>query len=173
MPSANPCRLPKPPCSARVSINETRFQYFHPTTVSQANSPGYALQVLGAFNGGGNPLGRSTDTQNNFEVQNNTSVLVRKRIRSVSGPYCEPPRRPTFHAKTTPAHSPSPEAGPGAGRQLQARPRSHPASPCWLNISSIESYQRTLYYQQAGLLRPLIRQLGGGASQFSINSGHP
>ena len=38
-------------------INETRFQYFRPTTVAQANSTGYALQVLGAFNGGGNPIG--------------------------------------------------------------------------------------------------------------------
>ncbi|MCX6624768.1 MAG: carboxypeptidase-like regulatory domain-containing protein, partial [Acidobacteria bacterium] len=56
-------------------INETRFQYFGPSTVSQANLPGYAIQVLGAFSGGGNPLGRSTNSQNNFELQNNTSVL--------------------------------------------------------------------------------------------------
>ena len=43
-------------------VNETRFQYFRPTNVSQANSAGYAIQVLGAFNGGGNPVGHSTDT---------------------------------------------------------------------------------------------------------------
>src|SRR5215469_14271036 len=56
-------------------INETRFQYFRPETLSQANSVGYALQVLGAFNGGGNPIGRATDTQNTYEFQNNTSIL--------------------------------------------------------------------------------------------------
>src|SRR6516165_10029715 len=56
-------------------INETRFQYFHPETVSQANSIGYAVQVLGAFNGGGNPIGRATDTQNTYEFQNNISIL--------------------------------------------------------------------------------------------------
>ena len=56
-------------------VNETRFQYFRPTTVAQANLPGYTVQVLGAFNGGSNPLGHSTDAQDNFELQNNTSVL--------------------------------------------------------------------------------------------------
>ena len=56
-------------------VNEIRFQYYRPTTISQANSAGYAIQVLGAFNGGGNPVGHSTDTQNSYEFQNYTSVL--------------------------------------------------------------------------------------------------
>jgi hypothetical protein len=57
------------------TINEIRFQYFRPNTLSQANTLDPAIQVLGAFNGGGNPIGRSTDTQNNYEFQNNTSIL--------------------------------------------------------------------------------------------------
>src|SRR5262249_40260190 len=47
------------------AINETRFQYFRPETISTANTMGFAVQVLGAFNGGGNPLGHSVTTQNN------------------------------------------------------------------------------------------------------------
>jgi hypothetical protein len=42
-----------------------------------------------------------------------------------------------------------------------------------VNISSIESYRRTLLFQQSGYSGAQIRQLGGGASQFSINSGNP
>src|SRR5262249_55443313 len=57
------------------AINETRFQYFRPQTTSLANTPGFALQVLGAFNGGGNPVGHSITTQNNYEFQNYTSMV--------------------------------------------------------------------------------------------------
>ena len=55
------------------TINETRFQYFRPTTTSQANTPGAAIDVLGAFQGGGNPIGRTHDAQNNYELQNITT----------------------------------------------------------------------------------------------------
>jgi hypothetical protein len=41
-----------------------------------------------------------------------------------------------------------------------------------VNISSIEEYQRTLLFQQLGYSSAQIRQLGGGASQFSINTGN-
>ena len=153
-------------------VNETRFQYFHPTTVSQANTPGYALQVLGAFNGGGNPLGHTTDAQNNFEAQNNTSVLRgRHTIRFGA----------RLRASTETNTSPQNYAGTFTfsgwlAPELDAnfKPVLDPSGqPVLANISSIESYQRTLYYQQAGLLPPLIRQLGGGTSQFSVNSGIP
>ena len=92
-------------------INEMRFQYFRPTTTSQANTPGYALQVLAAFNDGGNPIGHSTDAQNNYEFQNYTSVLrgahafrfgIRLRKR----------QRPIRHRRTTTAHLRSAEISP-------------------------------------------------------------
>jgi hypothetical protein len=153
-------------------VNETRFQYFHFTTVAQANSPGYALQVLGSFNGGGNPLGRTTDAQNSFEVQNNTSV-IRGRHTIRFG----------FRLRTTTQTNNSPQNYAGTftfsgwlAPELDAnyQPILDPSGqPVMANISSIESYQRTLYYQQAGLPPLQIRLLGGGASQFSINAGIP
>jgi hypothetical protein len=42
-----------------------------------------------------------------------------------------------------------------------------------VDISSIESYRRTLLFQQLGLSAARIRQLGGGATQFSIDTGNP
>jgi outer membrane receptor protein involved in Fe transport len=46
-------------------------------------------------------------------------------------------------------------------------------NPALVNIDSIESYRRTLVFQQMGLSPSQIRALGGGASQFSINAGNP
>lgn len=153
-------------------VNETRFQYFHPTSVAQANLPGYALQVLGSFNGGGNPIGRTTDGQNNFEVQNNTSVVrglhaIRFGVRL----------RATTQTNTSPQNYGGTYTFSGwLAPQVDAnfRPILDPSGqPVMANISSIESYRRTLYYQGAGLPAWQIRQLGGGASQFSINAGIP
>jgi hypothetical protein len=152
-------------------VNEIRFQYFHPTVISQANLPGYAIQVLGAFNGGGNPLGRTTDSEHNVEIQNNTSVLrgthaIRFGVR----------------LRTTTATNVSPQNYAGTftfsgGLAPELDGNSQPildpsGQPVQTNISSIESYRRTLYFQQAGLPASQTRQLGGGASQFSINAGN-
>jgi hypothetical protein len=45
--------------------------------------------------------------------------------------------------------------------------------PQLVNITSIESYRRTLLFQRMGLPAAQIRTLGGGASQFTINAGMP
>ncbi len=46
-------------------------------------------------------------------------------------------------------------------------------NPGCQTISSIEQYRRTLLFQQMGFAPAMIRQLGGGATQFSLNSGNP
>jgi hypothetical protein len=45
--------------------------------------------------------------------------------------------------------------------------------PVLETISSIESYRRTLLFQSLGASAAQIRALGGGSSQFTINSGDP
>ena len=40
-------------------------------------------------------------------------------------------------------------------------------------IDSLESYRRTLFFQQLGFTSEQIRSLGGGASQFTISGGAP
>src|SRR3954452_20924231 len=121
-------------------INETRFQCFRPTTVAQANSTGFTLQVLGAFNGGGNPIGRTTDRQNTFELQNNTSVLhgghtfrFAVRIRAATDTNVAPQNYAGTYTF----------AG-GLGPELDANGRpvvDSTGQPVMVNISSIETYQ--------------------------------
>ncbi|HWY70340.1 MAG TPA: carboxypeptidase regulatory-like domain-containing protein [Terriglobales bacterium] len=154
------------------SINETRFQYFRSYTVSQANTAGYALQVLGAFNSGGNPIGHSTDTQNNYEVQNYTSMLHRAHALKFGV---------RVRGQTEAAVSPQNFAGTftfGGGLAPELDANNQPVldasgQPVLVNISSIESYRRTLLFQQSGFSGAQIRQLGGGATQFTINAGNP
>ncbi|HJZ95747.1 MAG TPA: carboxypeptidase regulatory-like domain-containing protein [Candidatus Solibacter sp.] len=148
------------------TINETRFQYFRPENVSQANTLGAAISVLGAFNGGGNPLGRSINRQNTYEFQNYTSVLRKThawrfgvRLRGASETSISPQN---FGGAFT--------FSGGLAPQL---PLLDGAGQVSVNISSIESYRRTLIFQRQGLSATQIRQFGGGASQFTINTGNP
>ncbi len=153
-------------------INETRFQYFRPTTISQANTPGYAIQVLEAFNGGGNPLGYSADTQNNYELQNYTSIIHGNHIWRFGV---------RLRGATETSMSPQNYNGTftfsgGLAPQLDANNQpviDHSGQPLLVSISSIESYSRTLLFQEQGLPATRIRELGGGASQFSISTGNP
>ncbi len=153
-------------------INETRFQYFHPETVSQANSLSYAVQVLGAFNGGGNPISRTTDTQNTYEFQNNTSILHGKhsvrfgiRVRGATETNNSPQN---YNGTFTFSGGLAPELDANNNPILDAT-----GQYVLTDISSIQSYQRTLLFEQLGYSASRIRQLGGGASQFMINAGNP
>jgi len=56
------------------TINETRFQYFRSAVDRLPVSDAPAVEVLGSFNSGGATAGRSPDTQNNFELQNYTTI---------------------------------------------------------------------------------------------------
>jgi hypothetical protein len=153
-------------------INETRFQYFRPTSLSEANTPGFALQVLGAFNGGGAQLGHTTDTQNTYELQNYTTVLrgvhawrFGVRLRGATDASVSPQN---FGGTFT--------FSGGLAAQLDANNMAvldTSGKPVLVNISSIESYRRTLLFQQMGLPASQIRDLGGGASQFSVSAGNP
>src|ERR1035437_2145739 len=130
-------------------VNETRFQYFRPTNTSQANSAGYAIQVLGAFNGGGNPVGHSTDTQNGYEFQNYTSVLrgahawrFGVRLRDASETSVSPQN---FAGTFT--------FSGGLAPQMDANNKpvlDGPGQQLLRDISSIESYRRTLLFEQLG-----------------------
>ena len=134
------------------------------------NSTGAAIQVLGSFNWGAAPIGNSSDTQNTYELHNYTSLVrghhtwrfgVRLRgatDRNVS--------RLNFAGTFTFGGGLAPELD--AGNQAVIGPGGQPVE---VDISSIESYQRTLQFQKMGLPADQIRALGGGASQFTISTG--
>ncbi|MBY0373694.1 MAG: TonB-dependent receptor, partial [Bryobacteraceae bacterium] len=55
-------------------VNETRAQFFRLASSNAPNTLGPAIQVLGAFQGGGAPVGNSSEARNSFELQNYTSM---------------------------------------------------------------------------------------------------
>ncbi len=66
-------------------INETRFEYERDRSadVSLSNTP--YIQVQGAFTSGGNVLQNTSDHQDHFEVQNYTSIALKKNFIRFGG----------------------------------------------------------------------------------------
>jgi hypothetical protein len=56
-------------------VNETRFQYLRDDSSQTVPNFSPTISVLGAFTGGGNQIGNSSDTQNHYELQNYTSIV--------------------------------------------------------------------------------------------------
>ncbi len=132
-------------------VNELRFQYFRQGNEATANNTAPVIQVQGAFTGGGATLSHGSDAQNNYELQNYTSLLRGKhfwrfgtRLRGQTDDNVAPSN---FNGTYTFS---------GAN-----------------GISSIEQYRRTLLYQGLGYSPAEIRAMGGGASQFTISGGMP
>ena len=121
-------------------VNETRFQLLRVDSSRIANDLSPAVNVLGAFNGGGAQVGRSFDNQTSYEFQNYTSIArgthtVRFGVR-LREEVLDSVSQQNFGGTFT--------FGGGGG------------------VTSIERYRRTL-----------LRASGGGATQFSINTGNP
>ncbi len=58
------------------AINETRFQFIRTTADETAADTSPAIDVLGSFSAGGSPLGRATNRQDRYEMQNYTTILA-------------------------------------------------------------------------------------------------
>jgi hypothetical protein len=152
-------------------INETRFQFYRTSGSKIASTLSPEVQVLGSFTGGGSQLGRSFDTQNSYELQNYTSLprgahSLRFGIR--------------LYEQTDDSVSPlgfngNYIFGGGLAPVLDAnnQPVSDGGNILMQQITSIERYRRTLLFQQLQYPAALIRELGGGATQFTIKTGNP
>jgi hypothetical protein len=136
-----------------TTINETRFQFSHNRSEQLGNSTIPALNVSGAFVGGGSQVGHAINTSNRWELQNftqiqhgNHTIKFGGRIRDVSITDVSPNNfggQWLFTGGTT-------------------------------GMSSLQRYQLTLQLMRQGNLTPAqIRAQGGGAAQFSINTGSP
>src|ERR1019366_2652850 len=110
------------------------------------------------------------DTQNSFELQNNTSILRGKhawRCGVRLGGQTDSSLAPVnYNGTFTFSGGLAPELGAN-NQPVQGAT----GQPVMVQISSIEQYRRTLLLQ--GMTPPGIRALGGGASQFTINTGNP
>jgi hypothetical protein len=126
-------------------VNELRFQYIRTRSAQSAASSSPALIVQGAFTGGGNNLGQLTDNQDQYELQNYTSIELGKHL---------------LHF--------------GVRQRLNRDSNYSTANYNGEYIfPTLTAYQLTVQGLQQGLTPAQIRAAGGGASQFNITSGNP
>jgi hypothetical protein len=153
------------------AVNETRFQFYRSASQAIANTADPTVQVLQSFNDGGATLGHTFDTQNSYELQNYTSMVKGKhswrfgvRLRGQMDENVSPQN---FNGTFT-------FAGGGMAPVLdgQNQPVLDPQGQVVLApITSIERYRRTLLFMSLNYTPAQIRDLGGGATQFSISTG--
>jgi hypothetical protein len=154
------------------TVNETRFQYHHHPTEEWSNSASPELQVLGSFASGGSQIGHNLNVANDFELQNNTTTIhgahtwrfgMRARRQALDSVAPQ-----NFNGTFTFSGGAAPALD--ANNQVVVDSFGQPVIE---HISSIERYRRTLLFQQQGLSPAQIAAGGGGATQFSVNTGTP
>ena len=153
-------------------VNETRFQYYRNHFQADANSTAPLLHVAGAFNGGGADSPHSLDVADSFELHNN-SYSVRGTHTIKFGARL----RGTLDRTRSPQNFDGTYTFSGGDLEPLLDSNNQPVMvgsvPQLAPISAIERYRRTLLFQQLGYSPSIIRQLGGGATEFSLSAGQP
>lgn len=154
------------------TVNETRFQFYRANISGISDNSSPQINVLNSFIGGGAQVGDSLNALGTYELQNTTTVSRNThtlrfglRVRAATLDNLSPINFGgtfTFGGRIAPELS--------AVNQPVLDPSG---SPVLVNIDSIESYRRTLVFDQMGFSGSKIRALGGGASQFTMNAGNP
>ena len=127
------------------AINETRFQYLRSQVRDRSTDNTPSISVLGAFSGGGAPLGNSGATNNNWELTN-TSMYTRRKHAFKWG---------------------------GRVRQARLADTSLNNFAGTFTFYTLAQYRQTLELQQAGYTGDQIVGMGAGPAQFSRNAGTP
>lgn len=139
-----------------AAINESRFQFFRSAIRRAVDTTSPEIQVLGAFNSGGASVGSGFDTQNNYELQNYTTIVHHAHVIKFGA---------RLRGQTDDNFSPLNFNGTftfAGGRAPAVDSNGQVITGAFQNIDSLESYRRTL-----------LNLPGGGPSQFSINVGKP
>ena len=154
------------------AINETRVQFYRTRNDNYGNNTIPALSVADAFSGGGSQIGRSWNTDDRWEFQNYTSWTVGRHALKAGARL----RYSSQSDDSSKNFGGSFAFSGGQGPLLDANYQpilGADGNPVIGQITSLDRYRRTLYFQQLGYSSTLIRQLGGGATQFSIVGGTP
>ncbi|MCU1265612.1 MAG: Cna protein B-type domain protein [Acidobacteria bacterium] len=126
-------------------VNETRFQFTHEISGQDGTNTIATIRVQDAFTGGGSQVGLTSNVQNRWELQNNTSFT--------KGNHALKAGLRLRHISITDT-APSNFGGT-------------------FTFTSIGAYRTTLLGLEQGLTPAQIRAMGGGASQFTISAGNP
>ncbi|MGH9397366.1 MAG: TonB-dependent receptor domain-containing protein [Terriglobia bacterium] len=127
------------------TVNETRFQFRYGTNNQTPQNLQPAVNVLGAFTGGGNTQGKSADTLQSYELHNLTTMSLGKHTLLFGGRLREWNDSSASTANFNGAYS----------------------------FPTLTAYQIMEQGLQQGLTFAQIRAAGGGPSQFSIAAGNP
>jgi hypothetical protein len=141
------------------TINETRFQFVHEIVNRTPVSTSPMISVSDAFASGGNTAGTSGDTQNRYELQNITYVVLGPhslkygfRLRSTTD---DNSTNSTFNGEYSFGKRQLPGCTPTASNNCE--------------ITPLQAYQITLMSLAQGQTLAQIQTLGGGASFYSLN----
>ena len=127
------------------AINETRFQYLRSNLSDVSGSAAPAIEVQGAFSGGGAPTGNSGTATNNWELTNLSIYTTGKHTLKWGGRV----------------------------RQSRVADTSLSNFAGTFTFYTLAQYQETLALQLEGYSGAQIAQLGAGPSQFSRGAGTP
>src|SRR5256714_3006840 len=141
----------------KKTVNETRFQFNHQTSGDTADNSVPTTNVQEAFTGGGSQIGRASNTSKRSGITTTTSLA----LGTQSLPF-------GARARTVSITSISPNNFGGTWTFSGTRNLGNSQG-----LTSIQAYQITQQGLQQGLSGAQIRALGGGATQFSINTGNP
>lgn len=147
--------------SPRV-INETHFQYIHEVANQVPVSTGPMISVTSAFAQGGASGGTNDDTQNRYELRNQTYVTVGKHSLKYGGRL-----RATIDDNSTNALF---NGEYSFGKRTLAPSVCTPSAAnnnC--QITPLQSYQMTLQNLSAGLTMTQIQAMGIGPSFYTLN----
>ena len=158
------------------AVTETRLQYRYDRAEQSGNNSVPALNVLDAFNGGGDQSGPSLNIRNLLALYNNTTLTRGQHVLRIGGRL----RRVTVKDESRSNFGGTfPFAG-GNAVELDANNqavRDASGNVRFEQISSIERYRRTLLFTRSGApARPPgvnDQDLGVGPTQFSISGGNP
>ena len=143
------------------TINETRFQYIHEIANQNPVSTSPMISVSGAFQDGGNISGTNDDTQNRYELQNETYVTLGKHALKFGGRL-----RTTTDSNLTNA---SFNGEYSFGKRTLAPSVCTPtAANRNCAITGLQSYQMMLQDLSAGLTLADIQAMGVGPSFYSL-----
>ncbi len=158
------------------AVTETRLQVRYDRAEQKATTPAFALNVLDAFNGGGDQSGPSLNNRHFVALYNNTTLTRGSHVLRFGGRlrhvHIQDTSRSNFGGTFTFAGGDAVVLD--ANNQLV---RDAAGNPLFDKISSIERYRRTLLFAKpSGLAKPVgitDQNLGIGPTQFSIFGGNP
>jgi hypothetical protein len=126
-------------------VNETRFQYIRDSNSQIAQSTATTISVPGAFTSGGNSQGTILDTQDHYEFQNYTSMVMGKHLLK-------------FGARL---------------RAIRDASNSSSNFNGTFTFRHLSTYQRAQELLQQGVSPAQVAAMGFGPEQFTITTGFP